>query len=831
MKNGLSDAQAAEQLKKFGYNELPATRSKGVGAIIVEIVKEPMFLLLLGCGAVYALLGDYFEGIVLLCSVFIVIFITFLQHRKTEKSLDALRQMSAPRALVLRDGRELRIAGREVVPDDVMILHEGDRVPADGWLIESVHLTLDESLLTGESVPVKKFPEAQTESLCKVFSGTLVVQGKGRAIVQSTGVRTEFGRIGLSLQRIEQEETRLQREMKTLIRNLFIVSAVVSVLVVIAFYITRGSLLNALLSGLSGAMSFLPEEFPVVLTIFLALGSWRLSRNKVLTRRPAAIETLGSATVLCSDKTGTITQNKMEIAALFCDARIYKRKDFASDQEAVSALLRVLYFASAADSVDPMEKAIVQEYGAVLARAQLLSFVQEYPLSKELLAMTRVYRDTSGTAMMAFCKGAPEAIFRLCAFSKEEADRYTEQVQLLAAQGYRVLAAAEYTSLKELPGQQSDIRFHFSGLVAFEDPIRPEVPQAIEQCTAAGIKVIMITGDYPETARSIAAQIGLPQSEAVLTGKDLQSMSTEELQQRIQNVRVFARIVPEQKLRIIQALKANGEIVAMTGDGVNDAPALKAADIGIAMGMKGTDVAREASSLVLVDDNFASIVRAIRSGRRIFDNLQKAMSYILAIHVPVIGLVLLPAFLSSLPVLLLPLHIVFMELIIDPVCSVAFEAEQEEKGVMQRKPRDPNELFFGMNKMLYSSFKGLLLLLMVLVVYLLTIEEGHSDEEVRAITFSALIMGNIFLILSSLSDSRSFLSALFEGNLAVWIIMVAAFSLLIATISVPVLASVFSFGFPGYRHFGIALAGAAGLLLVLELMKHIRRLTSNNSNR
>lgn len=831
MKNGLSSAQAAEQLKKFGYNELPAARAKGVGAIIAEIAKEPMFLLLLGCGAVYALLGDYFEGMVLLSSVLIIIVITFLQHRKTEKSLDALRQLSAPRALVLRDGRELRIAGREVVPDDVMILHEGDRVPADGWLVESTHLTLDESLLTGESVPVKKSPGLETENLCKVFSGTLVVQGKGRAIVRATGVHTEFGRIGLSLQRIEQEETRLQREMKFLIRNLFIGSAVVSVAVVIAFYVTRGSLLNALLSGLSGAMSFLPEEFPVVLTIFLALGAWRLSRNKVLTRRPAAIETLGSATVLCSDKTGTITQNKMEIAVLFCEGSGYKRTDFASDREPVAGLLRVLYYASAADSVDPMEKAIVQEYVSGSAEEQPLSFVREYPLSKELLAMTRVYRDASGKDMAAFCKGAPEAVFRLCAFSNEDIERYTEQVQLLAAQGYRVLAAAEDTLLTELPGQQSDMRFRFSGLVAFEDPIRPEVPQAIEQCAAAGIKVIMITGDYPATARSIAAQIGLPQSESVLTGKDLQSMSTEELQQQIQHVRVFARIVPEQKLQIIQALKANGEIVAMTGDGVNDAPALKAADIGIAMGMKGTDVAREASSLVLVDDNFASIVQAIRSGRRIFDNLQKAMSYILAIHIPIIGLVLLPAFLSSLPVLLLPLHIVFMELIIDPVCSVAFEAEQEEKGVMQRKPRDPNELFFGMNKMLYSVVKGLLLLGMVLIVYVLTIEEGHSDKEVRAITFSALIMGNIFLILTSLSESRSFLSVLFERNIAVWIIMMAAFGLLIATISVPVLASVFSFGFPGYGHFGIALAGALGLLLLLELMKLIRRLMSENSSR
>lgn len=823
MNNGLSSARAADQLKNFGYNELPASKAKSIWTIVAEVIKEPMFLLLLACGTVYLLLGDYFEGTILLCSVTIIIFITFLQHRKTEKSLDALRQLSAPRALVLRDGHEVRIAGREVVPEDVIMLHEGDRVPADALIIDSTHLTVDESLLTGESVPVHKSSDTDQDKRNRVFSGTLVVQGSGRALVESTGVRTEFGRIGASLQRIEQDETRLQREMKVLIRNLFIGSALVSIAVVLAFYYTRGSLLNAILNGLSGAMSFLPEEFPVVLTIFLALGAWRLSKNKVLTRKPSAIETLGAATVLCSDKTGTITQNRMELAALYCAGTVVHKSDFKSRQSAIE-LLRVLHFASAADSVDPMDKAVVQEYRAVSESDKSPVFLREYPLSKELLAMTRAYIFPAQQERVAFCKGAPEAIFRLCRLTESEIASLTDVVQQLAAKGYRLLAAAQSEKLSALPDAQTDIIFHFAGLVAFADPIRPEVPQAIQECTTAGVKVIMITGDYPATAKSIAEQIGLPQSERVLTGKDLEAMSTQELQEQIQHVHVFARIVPEQKLQIIQALKANGEVVAMTGDGVNDAPALKAADIGIAMGMKGTDVAREASALVLVDDNFASIVQAIRSGRRIFDNLQKAMSYIIAIHIPIIGLVLLPAFLSSLPVLLLPLHIVFMELIIDPVCSIAFEAEQEEQGVMHRKPRNSEELFFGWNKILFSVFKGLLLLGMVLVVYVLTMEEGHSDKEVRAITFSALIIGNIFLILTSLSESRSFVSVLLEKNISVWIIVLAASGLLFATITVPLFRDIFSFAFPGYTHFGIAIAGAAILLFSLECIKLLRKM-------
>ena len=821
MHSGITENKASELLKRYGFNELPSAKSKSVGRIAFEVIKEPMFILLISCGSVYLLLGDYLEGISLLCSVSVIIFISFYQHRKTENSLAALRQLSSPRALVIRNGTEKRIAGREVVPEDVIVLHEGDRVPADAILLECNHLSIDESLLTGESVPVIKSQESEN----KIYSGTLVIQGKGIAKVTSTGTNTQFGIIGTSLQSIEQDSTRLQREMKTLIRNLFIGGAVISIGVIAAFYFTRGNFLNSLLTGLSAAMAILPEEFPVVLTVFLALGAWRLSKNKVLTRKPSAIETLGSATVLCSDKTGTITQNKMEMAALYCNGKTYSKQDFKSYEKNISYLIKLLFNASSNKSIDPMEKAIVSEHEKLQIPMEKFQLLKEYPLSKELFAMTRVLKSEKDKTIHIYCKGAPEVVFKLCKLSATDTDIYTKAVQEMAGKAYRVLAAAQSDwQNQELPEKQSDIHFRFAGLVAFEDPIRPEVPKAIKECNEAGIKVIMITGDYPATARCIAKQIGLQNDDNVLTGDELKSMSADDLQKKIKHTHVFARIVPEQKLQLIQALKANGEIVAMTGDGVNDAPALKAADIGVAMGMKGTDVAREASSLVLLDDNFASIVHAIHSGRRIFDNLQKAMSYILAIHIPIIGLVLLPAMFSWLPILLTPLHIVFMELIIDPVCSIAFESEQEEESIMNRPPRKPDELFFGWRKILFSFLKGLMLLVMVLTIYFLSIKEGHSENEVRAIAFSSLIIGNVFLILTSLSDTRNFFSVILEKNIAVLLISVIAFAILLLTISIPLLQDIFSFDFPGYKHFISSFIGSLILLLSLESIKIVRKM-------
>ena len=825
MNQGLNTAEAKERLITHGYNELPSAKPKNIWRIAFEVMKEPMFVLLISCAVLYMIIGDYREGSILLAAVLVIIFITFYQYQKTEKALEALRKLSSPRALVIRDGIEIRIPGREVVPDDLIILNEGDRIAADGIVLDTVNLTIDESLLTGESVAVTKNIHTDSSNAHGlVFSGTIVVQGKGLAKVTATSIHTQFGKIGASLESIEEDKTRLQKEMSILIRRLFIIGAFISIGIVAAFYYTRGNFIQSLLNGLSAAMAILPEEFPVVLTVFLALGAWRLSKNNVLTRKPSAIETLGSATVLCSDKTGTITQNKMEVAALYDGNEIYPKSVFDQKQSQITDLVTTAQHASQKDSIDPMEKAINITNNTLVLQNELdYKLIKEYPLSRELLAMTHVTENSSENSFSVSAKGAPEAIFTLCKMNEQETAKHTLAVNQMAEQGFRVIAVANAVlQNKTLPESQYDFDFNFLGLIGLEDPIRTEVPQAIKECKEAGIKVIMITGDFPATAKSIAKQIGLSDKGEIITGDELKKMSDEELKEKIKRTNIFARVVPEQKLRIVQALKANNDIVAMTGDGVNDAPALKAAHIGIAMGNKGTDVAREASSLVLLDDNFASIVSAIRSGRRIFDNLQKAMSYIIAIHIPIIGLTLLPAFFTSLPLLLMPLHIVFMELIIDPVCSIAFEYEQEEKGIMNRQPRDPNEQFFGGKKIFFSAIQGLLLLIMVIVVYFLSINEGHNEGEVRAIAFTSLIIGNVFLILTNLSKTRSIFSVIKEKNIAVILILTVAIIILVMTLYVPSLQNIFSFHYPGYKHFIPSVLGAVILLLTFETIKIVK---------
>lgn len=835
MIKGLNANEVNERISSFGYNELPSEKPKNVIVIALEVVKEPMFLLLITCGLLYIILGDINEGFILLSTIFIIIFITFYQYQKTEKALNALKNLSSPRALVIRDGKEIRIPGREVVPDDIVILNEGDRIPADGILIDTLNLTIDESILTGESVPVLKSDlkdPNQTQGL--VYSGTLVIQGKGIAKILATGIHTEFGKIGRSLLNIEQQETRMQKEMKSLIRKLFVIGAIISTVVVVAFYVVRGNFIHSLLNGLASAMAILPEEFPVVLTVFLALGAWRLSKKNVLTRKPSAIETLGSATVLCSDKTGTITQNKMDVGIVYNGKETLSKNSFSDNQDHITEILSFAHLASQENSIDPMEKALETANRSLNNNLDTsLQLLKEYPLTNSLLAMTRVLKNCENNRTIVASKGAPEAIFKLCKLNAKETETYLKIVESFAEQGFRVLAVAK--SVLEtaiLPDSQIDFEFQFLGLIGLEDPIRPEVPQAIKECYNAGVKVIMITGDFPTTAKKIAQYIGMKGNGELMTGTELNNINDTELNRRISNITIFARIVPEQKLRIVRALQANNEIVAMTGDGVNDAPAIKAANIGIAMGNKGTDVAREASSLVLLDDNFASIVSAIRLGRKIFDNLQKAMSYIIAIHIPIIGLALLPAFFYSLPILLMPLHIVLLELIIDPICSVAFEHEQEEENIMSRKPRHPLEQFFGGKKIIASVLQGLLLLGMTMTIYLLSIHEGHTIEEVRAITFSSLVIGNVFLILTNLSRTRNFFKVITERNWAVWIILSIAIIMLLLIISIPFLQQIFSFEFPGYKHFISSLIGASFVLIILETVKFYKnRKTFKSSNR
>ena len=841
---GLSEADAAARLITEGYNELPSSIHRSFWAIVFEVVREPMFLLLLACGGLYLVLGDVEEAMMLLGFVFVVMGITLYQERKTTRALEALRNLASPRANVIRSGRPRRIPGRELVRDDIIMLAEGDGVPADGALLYASNLSVNESLLTGESVPVRKAASPVTGStvtgsaaadkmgrpggddLPFVFSGTLIVKGQGVARVLGTGLSTEMGRIGKALQALEPEETRLQAETRRLVRNLAIFGLSLCAVVVVLYGATRGSWTDGLLAGITLAMATLPEEFPVVLTIFLALGAWRLSQSRVLTRHVPAIETLGSATVLCVDKTGTLTENRMSVSSVFAAGTFLDVDALAGERlpEEFHEVVEFGVLASQRDPFDPMEKALRQLGVDYLARTEHIhddwGLVREYPLSTELLALSHVWQSPDGADYVIATKGAPEAIADLCHFDAAALAGLSTDVGAMADEGLRVLGVAKAHFRKaELPRAQHDFRFEFLGLVGLKDPIRPTVPDAVEECYAAGIRVVMITGDYPGTAECIAREIGFSRSEAVITGPELDAMDDPTLEGRIGSVNIFARVVPEQKLRIVNALKAIGEVVAMTGDGVNDAPALKAAHIGVAMGARGTDVAREASDLVLLDDDFSSIVEAVKMGRRIFDNLRKAMAYIFAVHVPIAGMSLVPVIMGW-PLVLLPVHIVFLELIIDPACSIVFEAEGPEAHIMRRRPRDPRERLFNWRMVFLGLLQGVSVLAIVLTVFMVA-RHVVTEDDARALTFTTLIIANLGLILTNRSWASTVFRTIRRPNAAFWWVTFGALAMLPLLLYVPFLRALFKFSALHPIDLVICLAGGIVSVLWFEIVKMV----------
>jgi len=834
---GLSKAEVAARLQQHGYNELPSSKGRSLFATAWDVVREPMFLLLLACGTIYLLLGDVQEALMLLGFVFVVLGITLYQERKTERALEALRDLSSPRALVIRGGERKRIAGRDVVPDDLLVLAEGDRVPADSVVLACSSLSTDESLLTGESVPVRKvawdgvreMTRPGGEDLPFVFSGTLIVQGQGIAQVRSTGIYTEMGNIGKALQTVQLEGTQLQQEVGLVVRRVAVLGLSLCVVVVVLYGLTRGDWLKGVLAGITLAMAMLPEEFPVVLTIFLALGAWRLSKVKVLARRVPVIETLGSATVLCVDKTGTLTVNQMTIRKLVVDGTAH---DVASQvaeplPEAFHEIVEFGILASQRDPFDPMEKAFHDLGNARLAETEHLhadwKLERGYALSPSLLAMSHVWKSPTGTDYVVATKGAPEAIADLCHLNPEHTQFIGGQVAAMATEGLRVLGVARAVFQQQpLPGGQHDFTFEFLGLVGLADPVRPTVPAAVAECYSAGIRVVMITGDHPTTAQSIARQAGIQPLDEVVTGPELEKMDEAELQRRLKTINVFARMVPEQKLRLVNALKSHGEIVAMTGDGVNDAPALKAAHIGIAMGGRGTDVAREAASLVLLDDDFASIVQAVRMGRRIFDHLQKAMTYIVAVHVPIAGMSLIPV-MFGWPLALLPVHILFLELIIDPACSIVFEAEPEEADVMRRPPRNAKESIFGRRLFGLGLLQGSSVLLIVLAVYLLGMFVWKSEGDATALSFTTLVVANLGLIFANRSWSRTIWSTLRTPNPALWFILGGTLGFLALALYVPFLRELFHFSMLHPNDIAICLAGGFVSILWFEGLKVFKK--------
>lgn len=865
-RQGLSAAEAARRLATEGPNLLPGSAPKSTLAIVRDVVTEPMFLMLLAAGSIYLALGDRGEALFLLGFVFVVIGITLAQERKTQRALESLRDLSAPRALVIRDGQEQRIAGREVVRGDLLVLHEGDRIAADALLIDG-QLEVDESLLTGEAVPVAKLPLAQDSqnaqasasaeapaaragppqarpapsggsaahevaSVGAIYASTVVTRGVAVAQVCATAAHTAVGRIGADLAATVEPPSALQQGSRRLVRNLGIGALVLALAqVLLGWWWNSRPLLESLLSGIALAMAILPEEIPVILTVFLALGAWRISHQKVLTRRVTAVEALGAITVLAVDKTGTLTMNRMAVAELASGEQHFRPESASELPEHFHLLAEFAMLATPADPFDPMEKAI-QHFGH-----QWLQGTEhvhdgrepefEYALSGEILAMTRVFASDEPNVHLLATKGAPEAVADLCHLDATQQGAIRRQVEAMAERGLRVLGVARgrWKGAAPAPGQsppwpqsQHDFDFDFLGLVALADPPRTEVPAALAECRRAGVRVIMMTGDHPATARAIAQQVGLSDRPDVITGAQLEALDDASLSERLRHVDLCARLKPQHKLRLVQLLRASGEVVAMTGDGVNDAPALKAADVGIAMGERGTDVAREAAALVLLDDSFARIVAAIRQGRRIDSNIRKAVRFVFAVHVPIIGLALVPTLLHW-PVLLLPVHIVLLELLIDPACSIVFEAEAEDSDTMARAPRPVSDSPFAAAPLLWSVLQGLGLAAVLLGGQAWLVHQGWHPDQGRTVVFGTLVLCVLLLILANRDLSRPALLGVTDPNPWLWRIAAAMVVLLAAVMGIAWLRNLMGLALPGAQ--GAVVAGCllALCLVWLELVR------------
>ncbi|MBN8606078.1 MAG: cation-translocating P-type ATPase [Caulobacterales bacterium] len=811
--SGLDEGEVQRALAQWGANELPSPGRRSLADILAETLREPMFVLLLAAASLYLFLGDLGEGVFLLFGACAAIALVVVQEARSERALSALRDLAQPHARVVRAGARLKVPSRDVVPGDIMLVGEGDRICADAVLIAGDLLSVDESSLTGESSPVSKrmargqeafgeIPAPGPEASPLLFSGTLVVRGQGVARVTHTGVRSALGRIGRSLAEIDHQPTPLQRTAGRLVGLLGLFALAFCGLVVLAFGVFRDDWIAGALAGITTAIALVPEEFPMVLAVFLALGAWRLATDKVLVRRGAVIETLGGATVLCVDKTGTLTQNHMRLVRIWTKDGVADVGPALGDAGRAAVAHAVL--ASSVRPIDPMDRGIHEAATALDLPAAAGVIERTWPLRPEMMAVTQLWRE--GDARMAAAKGAPEAVFRLCDLNEVEIARLHEIIEVFAKDGLRVLGVAKWRGGGAFPESPEGASFEFVGLIGFLDPLREDVPRALEEARSAGIHVIMITGDHPATALAVAHAAGIDATRAVTTGAALAELPFSTLRQHMLHGRVFARITPDQKLLIVEALKANGEVVAMTGDGVNDAPALEAAHIGIAMGRKGTDVAREAADLVLLDDGFASIVGGVRMGRRIFANLRKALIYVTAIHVPIAGLALLPILLG-LPQLLFPMHVVLLELAIDPTCALAFEGERGSRDAMKRPPRKPDEALFGPRQLLSAAMQGFVVLVGVLALYAHALTE-LTVEKARGAAFVALVVANLTL---ALVDAVGAEGRIFDSERRIyWIIAGALTMVLTLVVASPWLAAIFHLAAPGFQY--VLLAVGVGLV-------------------
>lgn len=748
---GLTTQEAFARQKKYGKNELATTKKENFIVKIFHIVKEPMFLLLLIASIVYFVLGEARDGSIMLVFVIAIISIEVIQEWKTDKTLAALKDLSAPKITVIRDNEEKEINSTDLVPGDVMLIHEGIKIPADGIILESNDLCVDESTLTGESTGVWKNSKEEEGSYWRkdyCYAGTLVIQGGGIIKVDKIGISTEYGKISQNISEVKHQNTPLEKQTSKLVKTCAILAALLFIVVGVITYFNLPDhefterIIESILAGITLAMAMIPEEFPVVLTVFLSMGAWRLAKKKALVRKMSSVETLGAVSVLCLDKTGTITLNQMQVHTL------------SNYQCSEDKLTYIMGLGCETNPYDPMEKAMLQyleEKG--INKEELFSgtLISEYPFTNETKMMGHVW-NINGKIIIA-AKGSPESILNLCKIDNKE--EQLNKVRMMSEDGLRVIAIAVAEDYIDVPQQLNDCQLTFLGLIGLYDPPK-DIKKEIQICNKAIIKVVMITGDNGITAASIAKQIGMLNPDKSITGAMIDEMNDEQLKEAVKGINIFSRVIPEHKMRIVKAFKENGEIVAMTGDGVNDAPALKYADIGIAMGKKGNEVSREAADLILMDDNFSTIIETIKDGRRIYDNILRAVCYIFSIHIPIALASLMAPLLGINPgsLMLLPLHVVLLELIIDPTCSIVLERLPAEKDILLRKPRRQDEKLINLSSLLKSILHGLIIFIGAFGLYYYTLTQKDDAQLARTMGIMTIIFANIFLVIGNSSKSE-----------------------------------------------------------------------------
>jgi Ca2+-transporting ATPase len=817
---GLTDEQVAASRQENGSNTLELHEDRVFLNVLKEVIMEPMFILLLAACIIYFAVGQFKEGIIMLVSIFIVAGISLFQEYRSKNAVQALKKLSAAHAKVLRNGAEIQIATEEIVVDDLLLLEEGEVVAADGLIMAANDFSLNESILTGESFALNKSADGEST----VNKGTLVTSGSATIKVTAVGLKTMFGKIGLSLKEITVVKTPLQNQIRSFVRNMVWIG-VLAFLVVVGFnYYQSGDLVQSFLQGLTLAMSILPEEIPVAFSTFQALGAFRLLRNKIIVKQPQYVETLGSATVICVDKTGTLTQNKMSIDFVY-DAVTKKSIPVKEAASLPAGLIEYAMWSSETNPFDPMEKAIHELYEKTATTDKRKQFAQihEYPIGGKPPMMTHIFKEQGGEIVIAV-KGGPEGILRQSKLSKEVLKEIEDQILAYAKLGYRVLGVGKGSwNEKEWPQSQEEFVFEFLGLIAFQDPPKENIVQTIQTFREAGIPVKMITGDYAETALAIAHQVQLDHNDEVLTGEEVLALSKEALQLKVKEVNIFARMFPEAKLKVIEALKENGEVVAMTGDGVNDGPALKAAHIGIAMGARGSEVAKTAASLILTDDDLAHMTDAVALGRKIYDNLKKAIQYIVSIHIPIILIVTLPLLLGWIfHDIFSPVHVIFLELIMGPTCSIIYENEPLEPGTMLRPPRKAGATFLSLKQLSMSIIQGLMITAGCLGIGYYFMGQGVQDAGIRTIIFVTLLFSNIFLTLVNRSFRYSIFKTLGYKNNLVPIIIAITLMFIAVFLYVPFVRDLFQLQQISFSILMTSVGVASIFTLWIELWKLLK---------